>query len=68
MRFAETTGSSWSLTPSRSATSLGEVGLEADDGTGGVTEAERLVVGLSADHEDAALPDLVERLCRERSD
>ena len=46
---------------------LGEVGLEADDGAGRVTEAERLVVGLGADDEHAALLDLFECLCRERA-
>ena len=45
---------------------LGEVGLEADDGASRVAEAERLVVGLGADDEHAALLDLFERLRRER--
>ncbi len=45
---------------------LGEVGLEADDGAGRIAKAERLVVGLGADHEHAALLDLVERLRRKR--
>jgi hypothetical protein len=45
---------------------LGEIGLEADDGAAGVAEAERLVIGLGADHQNAALLDLIERLCLER--
>jgi hypothetical protein len=62
MRFDETTGSSSSFTPSFSATSLRDVRLEADDRARRIAEAERLVVGLAADDEHAALLDLFQRL------
>ncbi len=62
MRFAETTGSSCEPDAEPVGHVLGEIGLEADDGAARVAEAERLVVGLGADHEHAALLDLVEGL------
>ena len=62
MRFDETTGSISSFTPSLSATSLRDVRLEADDRARRIAEAERLVVGLAADDEHAALLDLLQRL------
>ena len=37
-----------------------KIGLESDDGARGATESERLVVGLCANHEHSARPDLVE--------
>src|SRR5262249_9995707 len=46
---------------------LGEIGLETHDGTTCVAEAERLVVGLGAHDQNAALLDLVERLRQQRT-
>src|SRR5206468_2605542 len=46
---------------------LGEVGLEAHDAAARIAKAERLVVGLGADHQNAPLLDLVEGLSRKRS-